>query len=148
MRFVLVLVSGTFLSAATPVAAQAEHTDTVWRSTVGTRTVTVVNQWETTPLTGTYTVRVLDESDTSLEIPLSNARGTVSKIGVWNDRLIVVVRKTASVIDVTAATVVDEFLCDSPAISEDGRIVTYHPVSSTGEVQPTTLTYEMGPPPN
>jgi hypothetical protein len=144
MRYVLTVLTAALLVSRT-AAAQTAHVDTVWRSTVGTRTVTVLNQWETTPLAGSYAVRTADETGASFDMPLTNARGTVSAIGLWNDRLIVIVRKTAVVVDLATQTVVDEFGCDSPAISVDGRVITCHPVSATGEVQPTTATYELGP---
>jgi len=35
-----------------------------------------------------------------------------------------------------------------PEISQHGRVVSYHPPSSSGEVDSTVLTYEMGPAPS
>jgi hypothetical protein len=49
------------------------------------------------------------------------------------------------VIDVTNATIVDEFGCASSEFSADGRVLTYHPVSASGEIDPNVLTYELGP---
>ena len=128
------------------VHAQTLRTDTVWHSTIGTRSVSVVNQWDASPLTGAYSVRVVDqETAAASEIALPHVRGAVSEIRHWHERVIVIVRRTATVVDVGSGSIVAEFLLDSPEFLEDGRIVTYHPILATGEVDPLTRIYEMGP---
>ena len=148
-RIHLVLSILLAAASAATVGAQTLRTDTVWHSTIGARSVTVVNQWDASPLTGAYSVRVVDqETGAASEIALPHARGAVSEIRHWHERVIVIVRKTATVVDVASGAVVSEFLCDSPEFFEDGRIVTYHPILATGEVDPLTRIYELGPAPN
>ena len=135
------------LAASVPhVSAQAARTDTLWRSIVGRRAVSVVNRWDTTPLEGAYAVQMIDDAaGPTVEVPLPHARGTVSRVGEWNDRLIIIVRHEAAVIDVINAAIVDEFRCASPEFSADNRVVTCHSVSASGEIDPNVFTYELGP---
>jgi hypothetical protein len=100
-----------------------------------------------TPLGGAYSVQVTDEeTGLSSEVPLPHAHGAVSRIEAWSGRLMVIVRQRAYVIDIATATLVDEFLCELPEFSADRRVMTYHPVSASGEVSADVVTYELGPP--
>ena len=147
MKHIIHALVVILMASAPQVSGQASRTDTVWHSIVGRRAVSVVNRWDTTPLEGVYAVQVIDDAAAgpSVEVPLPHAHGSVSRIGQWNDRLIVIVRHQAVVIDVTNATIVDEFRCASPEFSADGRVLFYHPVSVSGEIDPGVLTYELGP---
>jgi hypothetical protein len=146
MKQVISALVVVLMASAPNVSAQVVRTDTLWRSIVGRLAVSVVNRWDTTPLVGAYAVQVIDGvGGGTLEMPLPHARGAVSRIGRWNDRLIVIVRQQAAVIDLTNVTIVDEFRCASPEFSADGRVVTYHPVSASGEIDSDVATYELGP---
>ena len=147
MKHVMTVVVVMLVASVPRAFAQApQNNDTLWHSVAGTRSVSVVNRWQTTPLRGAYSVQVTDEkSGLSSEVALPNAHGAVSRIEAWNDRLIVIVRQRASVIDTATATVVDEFSCELPEFSADRRVMTYHPVSVSGEVSASVVTYELGP---
>jgi len=133
------------MASAPQGSPQASRTDTVWHSIVGRRAVSVVNRWNRTPLEGAYAVQVIDDAGgLAVEIPLSHAHGAVSRIHQWNDRLIVIVRQQAAVIDVATATVVDEFRCEFPEFSAEGRVVSCHPVSASGDIDPNVVTHELG----
>lgn len=143
----LAAVVAVLLTTSVPRASgqSPQNNDTLWRSAAGTRSVTVVNRWQTSPLAGAYAVQVTDEeTGISSEIALPHTHGAVSRIEAWNDRLIVIVRQRASVIDVATATLVDQFLCESAEFSADRRVMTYHKVSASGEVSADVVTYELG----
>ena len=145
MKHIAYAFAVILMASAPQVSGQASRTDTVWHSIVGRRAVSVVNRWNRTPLEGVYAVQVSDDAGgLTVEVPLPHAHGTVSRIGKWNDRLIVVVRQQAAVIDVATATIVDEFRCESPEFSVDGRVVSCHPVSPSGDIGPNVVTYALG----
>ena len=146
MKHVMSALVVILMASAPTVSAQVARSDTLWHSIVGRRAVSVVNRWDTTPLEGAYAVQVIDDAaGPPAEVSLPQAHGAVSRIGQWNDRLIVIVRRQAVVIDVTNATIVDDFRCASPQFSADGRVLTCHPVSASGEIDPNVLIYELGP---
>ena len=145
MKHITYAVVVILMASAPQVSGQALRTDTVWHSIVGRRAVSVVNRWNRTPLEGTYAVQVIDDAGgLAVEVPLPHAHGAVSRIGKWNDRLIVIIRQQAAVIDVATATIVDEFRCDSSEFSVDGRVVSCHPVSPSGDIDPNVVTYALG----
>ena len=87
MKHVLTVIAAIVVTSVPRPTAQSAQTDTLWRSVIGDRVVTVVNHWQTTPLNGAYSVQISDDTGASSEVALPHARGAVSRCALGPRRV-------------------------------------------------------------
>ena len=144
MRRLLVLI----LLGATSVAligAQNGNSRTVWSGSVGQRQVVIDERWAPPFTDILVSVRVSAPGKTSV-IDVSTAGRSPHLVAPSGaDRLVVVSAELASIVDLGAELVVDQFLVSQPSISPDGRYLVY------GRFQPShsrdedvLLVYDVG----
>ena len=142
MLLVLILLGGTSFAL---VNAQERTRRTVWSGTVGQRQVVVEERW-TPPFTDVLlSVRVSASGKTST-IEVSTSGRPPDQVVPWaSDRLVLITAEMASVVDLGAELVVDQFLVAQPSISPTGRFIVYSrfqpPQSQEEDV---LLVYDVG----
>jgi hypothetical protein len=142
MLLVMILLGAT---AFAPVSAQQGNRRTVWSGTVGQRQV-VVEERSTPPFTDILvSVRISNAGRTSL-IDMSSAGRGPDLVAPWaSDRLILITAETASILDLNAELVVDQFLVGRPSISPTGRFIAYSRVKPAGnQDEDVLLVYDVG----
>lgn len=126
MNHMRMLVAAILLGGIAVVTGSAQgNGGTVWSGTVGQRQVVVDERW-TPPFTdGLVTVRATASGRTST-IQVSTAGRSPHLVAPSGpDRLVVIASELASVVDLAAQLVVDQFLVSRPALSPDGRYLAY-----------------------
>ena len=139
MLVVLILLGGTAF------AAQERNSRTAWSGTVGQRQVVIEERW-TPPFTDNLvSVRVSAPGKTST-IAISTAGRSPDVVVPWApDRLVVITAEMASVVDLAAELVVDQFLVARPSISPTGRFIAYSRFQPTGsQDEDVLLVYDVG----
>lgn len=142
LLLVLVLLGGTSFAL---VHAQGGNRRTVWSGTVGQRQIVIEERW-TPPFTDTLlSVRVTAAGRTST-IEVSTSGRSPDLVVPWgSDRLVLIAAEMASIVDLPAELVVDQFLVARPSISPTGRFIAYarfQPPSSQDE--DVLLVYDVG----
>ena len=142
MLLVLILLGGTSFA---PVSAQERTRLTVWSGTVGQRQVVVEERWTPPFADILVSVRVSAPGKTST-IEVSTAGRSTDVVVPWaSERLLLISAEMASVVDLGAELVVDQFLVARPSISPTGRFIAYsrfQPPSSGDE--DVLLVYDLG----
>src|SRR4051812_30990436 len=117
------LILMAFVLSAERSSAQQLSSSTVWQGTVGGAAVSLVSQWVSDPNDARYRVDILPAGATqSTQVSLRNALGASPTVNTWNgQRLLIIVGDVLSIVDVPTATLSDQFVASSPAISSDSR---------------------------
>ena len=135
MRMLLVLLL-LGVTAFAPAEAQDRTRRTIWSGPVGERQVVVDERW-TPPFTDLLvTVRVSAPGKAStIEVSTAgNSPDVVVPSGA--DRLVLIAADMASIVDLNAELVADQFLVARPSVSPTGRFIAYsrfQPRPSTDE---------------
>jgi hypothetical protein len=142
MLLVVILIAGIFFA---PVGAQGRNGRTLWSGTVGQRQI-VVDERFTPPFTDLLvTVRISSPGKTSA-IEISTAsRSPDVVVPFGSDRLVVIAAEMASIVDLNAELVVDQFFIGRPSISPDGRFIAYPRFREPGsKEEDVLLVYDVG----
>ena len=142
MLLVVILLVGTSFAL---VSAQGGNRRTPWSGTVGQRQIVVEERW-TPPFTDILvSVRVTAPGRTST-IDVSTAGNSTDLVVPWGtERLVLMTGGMASVVNLAAELVIDQFLVARPSISPTGRFIAYsrfQPSSSWDE--DVLLVYDVG----
>ena len=141
MLLVVILLAGTSFAL---VSAQGGSRQTVWSGTVGQRQVVVEERW-TPPFTDiTVSVRVSAAGKTST-IDISSAGRSPDVVVPWaSGRLVLITGETASVVDLAAGVVADQFFVARPSISPTGRFIAYRRFQPpTSQDEDVLLVYDV-----
>jgi hypothetical protein len=142
MLLVFILLAGTSFAL---VDAQERNRRTVWSGTVGQRQVVVEERWSPPFTDILLSVRVSASGKTST-IEVSTSGRPPDLVVPWaSERLVLITAEMASVVDLGAELVVDQFLVAQPSISPTGRFIAYSrfqpPQSQEEDV---LLVYDVG----
>jgi hypothetical protein len=142
MFLVVILFVGTSFA---PIDAQDRNRRTVWSGAVGGRQVVVDERW-TPPFTDILvTVRVSAPGKSSaIEVSTAGSSPDVV-VPSGSDRLVLISADMASIVDLNAELVADQFLVARPSVSPTGRFIAYsrfHPPQSRDE--DVLLVYDVG----
>ena len=122
MLLALILVGATSFAL---VNAQGGTRRTVWSGTVGQRQVVIDERWTPPFVDVLLSVRVTASGKTSV-IEVSTSGRSPDLVVPWgDDRLVLITAEMASIVDLPAALVVDQFLVGQPSVSPNGRFIAY-----------------------
>jgi hypothetical protein len=142
------MLSVAMLLVATTVAlvsAQERTRRTAYSGTVGQRQVVVEERW-TPPFTDILVSARVTAAGKTSTFEIATFGRSVDLVVPWeSDRLVVISGEIASIVDLPAALVVDQFYAAQPAISPTGRFIAfsqYRPLQSQDE--DVLLVYDVG----
>jgi len=139
---VVILLVGTSFAL---VSAQGGNRRTPWSGTVGQRQIVVEERW-TPPITDILvSVRVTAPGRTST-IDVSTAGNSTDLVVPWGtERLVLMTGGMASVVNLAAELVIDQFLVARPSISPTGRFIAYSRFQpSSSQDEDVLLVYDVG----
>ena len=142
MLLVLILLGGTSFAL---VSAQGGNRRTPWSGTVGQRQIVVEERW-TPPFTDVLvSVRVTSSGKTST-IDVSTAGNSTDVVVPWgSERLVLMTGGMASIVNLAAELVIDQFLVARPSISPTGRFIAYSRFQpSSSQDEDVLLVYDVG----
>jgi len=144
MLLVLILLGGT---SSGIVSAQEGTRRIVWSGTVGERQIVIDERW-TPPFTDILlSVRVSAPGKTSTIEVSTSGRPPDLVVPFASDRLVLITADMASVVNLSAELVIDQFLVGRPSISPTGRFIAYSRVKPpSSKDEDVLLVYDVGSP--
>jgi hypothetical protein len=142
MLLVLILLGGTSFAF---VSAQEGNRRTVWSGTVGQRQVVIEERW-TPPFTDILVSIRVTASGRMSTIDVSTAGNSTDLVVPWgSERLVLMTGGMASVVNLAAELVIDQFLVARPSISPTGRFIAYSRFQpSSSQDEDVLLVYDVG----
>lgn len=138
---VVILLVGTSFAL---VSAQGTRR-TVWSGTVGQRQVVIEERWAPPFVDVLVNARVSAAGTTSTFEIATYGRSPDLVVPWESNRLVVMSGEIASVVDLGAGLVVDQFMATQPSISPTGRFIAYQRFrSSESKDEEVLLVYDVG----